>query len=130
MLLVTVPITTAIDSFRGTKPLKRPSNASALIVAALAAGLWWLNSPAGVELAEAEIASEGGIDAIVNSCGGELSVDVYEDDSLVLIEVVDHRFRIRLPDGHCQDVIHIPLSVPLGRRMLVDRVTSQPVPLS
>lgn len=125
-----MPITTDVESSPGTKYPKRPSHAVALIVVPVAVLFWWLNSPAAVEVVEAEVVPEGGITATVNSCGGELGVDVYEDDSLVLIEVVDHRFRIGLSNRDCQDVIRIPLSVPLGARMLVDRATSQRVPVS
>lgn len=117
------------DSVRAAEE-KRPSTAVTLIVVALAVGLWWLNSPAVVEIATAEIMPEGGITAMVNSCGGELSVDVDEDDSLVLVEVVDHRTSIRFSTDNCRDVIHITLTVALGNRMLVDRATSEPVPLS
>lgn len=109
---------------------KRPATVVTLIVVALAAGLWWLNSPAAVEIATAEMVPEGGITAMVNSCGGDLNVDVYEDDSLVLVKVVDHRTSIRFSTDNCRDVIHISLTVPLGNRMLVDRATREPVPLS
>jgi len=125
-----VPITTDVESSPGTNYPKRPSHAVALIAVAVAVLFWWLNSPTAVAVVEAEVAPEGGITAIVNSCGGELGVDVYEDDSLVFIEVLDHRFRAGLSNRDCQDVIRIPLSVPLGARMLVDRVTSQSVPMS
>lgn len=125
---VEVPTTTDTDSLGETRFPTRPSTGVGLTVVVLAALLWWLNSSASVEVAEAEKVLERGITAIVKSCGGELGVDVYEDDSLVLIEVVDHRFRIRFSGDACQDVIRIPLSVPLGNRALVDRVTSEPVP--
>lgn len=88
-------------------------------VIALAGLIWYLNSPAAVGVADAEVGGDG-ITAIVNSCGAELTVDVYEDDSLVVITVLDHRFRVRLYGNDCQDAIHIPLSVPLGNRLLID----------
>lgn len=101
-----------------------------LIVVALAAGLWWLSSPALVEIAMAQMAPESGINATVNSCGDELGLEVYEDDNLVLVEVVDHRIPSRFSTANCRNVIHLPLTVPLGNRMLVDRSTTQPVPPS
>jgi hypothetical protein len=100
-----------------------------LIVIVLAAILWYLNSPAVVEVADAEVDLNDGITAIVASCGGELSVDVYEDDSLVRIKVLDHRFRIRFSGSDCQDAVRMPLSVPLGHRLLIDDSTGGQVPV-
>jgi hypothetical protein len=88
-----------------------------------------LNSSALVEVADAEVVLNDGVTAIVNSCGGELSVDVYEDDHLVRITVLDHRFRIRFYGNDCQDAIRVPLSVPLGDRLLIDDSTGGQVPV-
>jgi len=116
-----VPTTTDPRPAVRTASLKRRSaQVTLVVVAALAAVLWYLNSPAVVRVAEAEVDPNDGITAVVNSCGAELTVDVYEDDSLVVITVLDHRFRLRLSGNDCQDVIHIPLSVPLGNRLLMD----------
>jgi len=98
-------------------------------VLALAVILWYLNSPAVVEVADAEVVPNDGVTAIVNSCGAELSVDVYEDDSLVVIEVLDHRFRIRFYGDDCQDAIQVPLSVALGDRFLIDGSTGSRIPV-
>jgi hypothetical protein len=100
-----------------------------VVLAALAAILWYLNSPAVVRVADAVVGPNEGI-TIVNSCGAELSVDVDEDDHLVVIEVLDHRFRLRLYGNDCQDGIHIPLSVPLGNRLLIDGSAGRQVPVS
>ncbi|MPZ54044.1 MAG: hypothetical protein GEU79_15150 [Acidimicrobiia bacterium] len=95
------------------------------VLAALAAILY-LNSPAVVEVADTEMASNDRVvTAIVNSCGAGLSVEVYEDDSLVKITVFDHRFRLRFGGDDCQDVVQPRLSVPLGRRMLIDGSTGR-----
>lgn len=126
-----VPTTTDMDSSRPTKSPSRRSIAVALtVLAALAAILWFLNSPAVVDVAAAEVVRDDGVTAIVNSCGGKLSVDVYEDDSLVVIKVLDHRFRIRFDGNDCQDAIRIPLTVPLGDRWLIDDSTDGRVPVS
>lgn len=90
-----------------------------VVVLAIAGVVWFLNSPAPVEVAEAEVVDDD-LTAIVNSCGGDLTVDVHEDDSLVLVRVLDHRFRLRFSGNDCQDGVQIPLSVPLGQRNLVD----------
>lgn len=100
-----------------------------VVLVALAGILWYLNSPASVRVADAEVGPDDGITAIVNSCGAELSVDVYEDDHLVVIEVLDHRFRLRLYGNDCQDAIHIPLSAPLGDRSLIDDSAGIQVPV-
>ncbi len=97
-----------------------------LIAVAFAGIVWFVNSPAPVVVAEAEVVDDD-LTAIVNSCGGDLTVDVYEDDSLVRVRVLDHRFRLRLSGNDCQDGVPIPLSVPLGERILVDDATSQQV---
>lgn len=98
-----------------------------IVVLVLVAGIvWFVNSPAAVEVDAAETVDDN-LTAIVNSCGGDLTVDVYQDDSLVRIRVLDHRFRIRLGGGDCQDGVPIPLSVPLGDRLLVDDATDQEI---
>lgn len=109
-----------VAASRTGSPKRRSLQVVLVVVAALAAILWYLNSPAVVRVADAEVGPIDDITAIVNSCGPELSVDVYEDDLLVAIRVFDHRFRIRFDGNDCQDVIQVPLSVPLGGRMLVD----------
>ena len=125
-----MPTITDMDSSRRTKSLKRRSIEVALIVlAALAAILLYLNSPAVVDVADAEVVPNDGVTAIVNSCSAELSVEVYEDDHLVVIEVLDHRFRIRFYGNDCQNAIRVPLSVPLGDRMLIDGSTGRQVPM-
>jgi len=78
-----------------------------------------------MEVAEAEVSPNDGITAIVKSCQAELFIDVYEDDSQVVIRAFDHRFRVRFSGGDCQDVIQVPLSVPLGGRMLIDGSTGR-----
>ncbi|HEX6220301.1 MAG TPA: hypothetical protein VF115_04340 [Acidimicrobiia bacterium] len=90
-----------------------------VVVLAIAGVVWFLNSPAPVEVAEAEVVDDD-LTAIVNSCGGDLTVDVHEDDGLVLVRVLDHRFRLRFSGNDCQDGVQIPLGVPLGQRNLVD----------
>jgi hypothetical protein len=95
-----------------------------MVLAAIAAILWYMNSPA-VEVVHAEAIPDGAVTATVSSCGGDLGVEVYEDDSLVAITAFDHRFRIRFSGGGCQDVIQVPLSVPLGGRMLIDGPTGR-----
>ena len=97
-----------------------------VFVALIGGIVWFLNSPAPVEVAGAEMVDDS-LTAFVNSCGGDLTVDVYEDDSLVRVRVLDHRFRFMLGGDDCQDGVLIPLSVPLGNRTLVDDATSQPV---
>jgi hypothetical protein len=89
---------------------------------------WYLNSPSLVEVAEAQVAN-GGLTAVVNSCGAELTVDVYEDDSLVVIRALDHRFRLSWSVQGCQDLVPVPLSVPLGNRTLIDGSTHKHVPI-
>lgn len=97
-----------------------------VVLVAIAGVVWFVNSPAPVEVAEAEVIDDS-LTAIVNSCGGDLTVDVYEDDNLVRVRVLDHRFRIRFSGNDCQDGVPIPLSVPLGQRTLVDDATAQQV---
>jgi len=115
---------------RVKSPNRRSIDVALIVLAALAAILWYLNSPSVVEVVEAEVVQNDGLNAIVNSCGADLSVEVYEDDHLVVLGVFDHRFRIRLYGNDCQDAIHVPLSVPLGERMLIDGSTSEQVPTS
>lgn len=90
-----------------------------IFVALIGGIVWFLNSPAPVDVAEAEVVDDD-LTAIVNSCGGDLAVDVHEDDSLVRVRVLDHRFRLRFAGNDCQDGVQIPLSVPLGQRNLID----------
>lgn len=90
-----------------------------VFVALIGGFVWFLNSPAPVDVAEAEVVDDD-LTAIVNSCGGDLTVDVHEDDSLVRVRVLDHRFRLRFAGNDCQDGVQIPLSVPLGQRNLID----------
>lgn len=97
-----------------------------IVLVVFATLVWFVNAPAAVEVADAEVA-DGNLMAFVNSCGGDLSVDVYDDDSLVRVRVLDHRFRIRFGGGDCQDGIQIPLSVPLGNRILIDDATGREV---
>ncbi|HKX75994.1 MAG TPA: hypothetical protein VJR05_11475 [Acidimicrobiia bacterium] len=117
--------TTLVGAFR-TYLARPPLRVALAAAAALASSvLWYLNSPAAVEVAQAEEANDGGIIATVHRCGVDLSVEVYEDDSLVIITVFDHRFRIWLSGDDCQNGIRVPLSVPLGRRMLTDGSTGR-----
>lgn len=107
----------------GTDPTTSDTDlpiAMVVIFVALIGGIvWFLNSPAPVDVAEAEVVDDD-LTAIVNSCGGDLAVDVHEDDSLVRVRVLDHRFRLRFAGNDCQDGVQIPLSVPLGQRNLID----------
>lgn len=118
---------TDIDPSERTEPPKQHPNVLIVIVlAALGAIVWYLNSPAIVEVADVEMVSnESVVTATVNTCGGDLSVDVYEVDSLVSTTVFDHRFRLKFGGNDCQDVIQERLSVPLGGRMLVDGSTGR-----
>ena len=126
-----VPTTIDTESSHRTQSRKRRSIEVTLIVlAALAAILWYLNSPAVAKVAYAEVVPNDGVTAIVNSCGAEFSVDVYEDDSVVVIEVLDHRFRIRFYGNDCQDAIQVPLSIALGGRLLIDGSTGSRIPVS
>lgn len=101
-----------------------------VVLAVLAAAVWYLNSPAPVEVADAEVSADGSLTAIVNSCRGDLTIDVDEDDSLVRIRVFDHRFRVRFSGDDCQDVVDVPLSVPLGDRGLIDAFFGTRVPVT
>jgi hypothetical protein len=119
------PASTAPATPSQRDSLKRSTTVAIVGIAFLVAAVWFLNSPAILEVAEAEVGPNDGITATVNSCQAELSIDVYEDDSLVVIRVFDHRFRVRFSGGDCQDAIQVPLSVPLGGRMLVDGSTDR-----
>lgn len=76
-----VPTTTdSGPAIRKTFLNRRSSQMTLVAVIALAGLLWYLNSPAAVSVADAEVGGDD-ITAIVNSCGAELTVEAYEDDS-------------------------------------------------
>jgi hypothetical protein len=78
-----------------------------------------------VEIASASLDSGGNVTAVVDTCGYDLSISVDEIDSLVSIEVFDNQFRMRFNSGDCRRVIRIPLSGPLGGRLLIDGSTGR-----
>lgn len=122
------PIVTVVEPANSTTGTDVPIATIVLGLVVIAGLFWFLNSPAAVRIAEAELIDDR-LTAIVSSCGGELTLDVYEDDGLVLVRVLDHRFRFRLSGNACQDRVPIPLSVPLGQRDLVDESTGRHVPV-
>lgn len=98
--------------------------------AILVAGGWvvmWANSPSPVSIDEAFFhpESESLIEAGVDSCRGELSVQREETGDAVRVLVEDHRFRIRFYSLTCQDSVQIELDHPLGDRSLKDEATGR-----
>jgi len=100
---------------------------TAVVIALLAAFVWFLNSPVPLEVADAGLGPDGVVELGVMSCHGVLSVDVYEDDSVVRVRVFDHRFRVRLAEPACMDIVSVRLREPLGDRLLIDASTGDGV---
>lgn len=85
----------------------------------------WVNMPAAVPIRNAwthqELANV--LELEVGSCHGELSVSTVENDDEVRVVVRDNRFRIRLYEDDCADVVQVELDQALDGRVLFDETT-------